>query len=259
MRSKHGEQKENMHMKLEPTQSRTLKKAIQQLQPIQIWDWLFRSCEHNGKILLDEGLITIEDIEESFSKGISKKLSIRLPAWCILQCLLCSAKTDGSGLLISDGMELTNFNWPREKVLEWLFGPLLIMKEQIKGLDLKENEESCLRKMIMTNKNERPEYWNYEEFQSDNKVRRAQIQAIFRRLQGMMVSLSRMPTFRRRFSNLMKALYVYAIETCKLSSNQINSKTRSKIDKIIEEKKKQNRNLERASQSLPPPDHDGFV
>lgn len=67
---------------------------------MQIWDWLFRSCEVNGRILLSEGLISIGDIEESIIKGNSKKLSIRLPAWCILQRLLWSAKIDANGLFI---------------------------------------------------------------------------------------------------------------------------------------------------------------
>ncbi|KAI0519451.1 hypothetical protein KFK09_006899 [Dendrobium nobile] len=244
--------------KLEFNQSRTLRKAIQQLKPIQIWDWLFRSCELNGRILLSEGLISIMDIEESVIKRNSKKLSIRLPAWCILQCLVRSARIDANGLLISDGVELTNFSWPKDKVLEWLFGPLLIMKEQIKGLELEENEESCLRNLIMTNKNERPEDWE-NKFPSDDMVRRAQVQAILRRLQGIVASLSRMPTFRRRFNNLVKDLYVYAIETGKLSWNDIESKTRSKIGRDLEERKKNNINLERASKSLPPPDNSEFV
>lgn len=233
--------------------------AIQQLQPIQIWDWLFRSCELNGRVLLDEDLIDVGDIQDSISNEKSKKLSIRLPAWCILQFLLTSAKTDAKGLLISDGVELTNFNWPKDKVLEWLFGPLLIMKEQIKGLDLRDNEESCLRKLIMINKNEIPEDWDDSGFPSDDKVRRAQIQAIFRRLQGMVALLSRMPTFRRRFKNLLKALYVYSIEAGKQSSNQVDAKARSKVDKIMEERKKRSRNLERASASLPLPEINDFV
>jgi len=108
--------------KLASQRSRTLKMAIQQLKPfqvrelpptsslllsltkktikIQIWDWLFRSCEINGRLLLGEGLISGADIEECFIKGKCKKLSIKLPAWCILQCLLRSAKSDSHGLLI---------------------------------------------------------------------------------------------------------------------------------------------------------------
>ncbi|PKA49174.1 putative membrane protein [Apostasia shenzhenica] len=247
--SRHGKQKESedeiigSKIMVHSEQSRTLKKAIQQLKPIQIWDWLFKSCELNGRVLLKEGLISIEDIEDCIIQGKGNKLHIRLPAWCILQCLLRSAKSDADGLLISDGVELTNFSWPKDRVLEWLFGPLLIMKEQIKGLHLEENEEACLRKLIITNKNEKQEDWDDVGFPSNNTVRRAQLQAILRRLQGMVASFSRMPTFRRRFNNLAKALFVEAMEAGMWTSNEIESKTRSKLGWLIsEERRKQNNN-----------------
>ncbi|XP_057796706.1 uncharacterized membrane protein At3g27390 isoform X2 [Salvia miltiorrhiza] len=71
--------------------SRTLKQAIQRYTPVQVWDWLFKSCEVNGKILLREGLIGAKDIQDCMVKGDCKKLGVELPAWCILQCLLTSA------------------------------------------------------------------------------------------------------------------------------------------------------------------------
>lgn len=66
----------------------------------QVWDWLFKACEVNGRILLRDGLITPKDIEECILKGNCKKLGIKLPAWSILQCLLASAKSNSSGLVI---------------------------------------------------------------------------------------------------------------------------------------------------------------
>ncbi|XP_042413117.1 uncharacterized membrane protein At3g27390-like isoform X2 [Zingiber officinale] len=195
------------------TQRSTLKETIQQLKPIQIWDWLFMSCEINGRILFGEGLITVEDIEECIVKGKCKKLSIRLPSWCILQCLLQSVKSDTYGLRISDEVELTNFNWPRDKVFDWILGPLLIIKEQVRKLQLKENEEACLRKLILIGKNEKPEDWDEVGFPSDDHVRRAQLQAILRRLQGIVANMSRIPSFRRRFNSLIKSLYLEAIKT----------------------------------------------
>lgn len=66
----------------------------------QVWDWLFKSCEVNGRILLRDGLVNIKDIEACALKGDCKKLSIKLPAWSILQCLLTSAKSDSCGLII---------------------------------------------------------------------------------------------------------------------------------------------------------------
>ena len=53
----------------------------------------------NGRRLLHDGLIDVKDIEECVVKGDCKKLGIVLPAWCILKCLLASAKSDSPGLV----------------------------------------------------------------------------------------------------------------------------------------------------------------
>nr|GEY83509.1 uncharacterized membrane protein At3g27390 isoform X1 [Tanacetum cinerariifolium] len=80
--------------------SKTLKQALQQYTSIQVWDWLFKSCQVNGRILFRDGLIDVKDIEECIVKGRYKKLAIKLPAWSIWQCLLASAKSESSGLVI---------------------------------------------------------------------------------------------------------------------------------------------------------------
>ncbi|MFS7929470.1 putative membrane protein [Helianthus anomalus] len=192
--------------------SRTLKQALQQYTPVQVWDWLFKSCEVNGRILFRDGLLDVKDIEECIVKGKCKKLGIKLPAWSILQCLLASAKSESPGLVISEEVELTRTNLPRDKVFEWFIGPLLIMKEQIKGLELSEYEEICLRKLVMRYKNEKPEDWDDSSFPSSDHVRRAQLQAVIRRLEGIVDSMSRMPTFRRKFRNLVKVLYLEVLQ-----------------------------------------------
>ena len=78
-------------------------------------------------------------------------------------------------------MELTRSNVPRDKVFEWFIGPLLIMKEQLKKLQLDVSEETCLRKLVMGCKNEKPEDWNDSGYPSGDSVRIAQLQAIIRR------------------------------------------------------------------------------
>ncbi|KAL3753128.1 hypothetical protein ACJRO7_000514 [Eucalyptus globulus] len=206
--------------KLYSQQSRTLKRAIQQYRPVQVWDWFFKSCEVNGRILLHEGLIDVKDIEDCILKGNCKKLGIKLPAWSILQCLLASAKSETDGLLIFDDVELTMMNGPRDRMFEWFIGPLLIIKEQVKSLRLTEDEDACLRKLVMRCKNEKPEEWDNTSFPSDDSVRRAQLQAIIRRLQWIVASMSRMPTFRRQFRNLVKVLYIEAVHAAS-SANRV--------------------------------------
>ncbi|VAI85368.1 unnamed protein product [Triticum turgidum subsp. durum] len=210
--------------------SKTFMETIQRLRPIQIWDWLFRSCEINGRILLSEGLISSEDIEEFITKGKGKKLSIKLPAWCILHCLIRSAKHDTHGLLISDDVEVTNFNWPKDKVFDWMLGPLLVLKEQMKKLELTEDEELCLQKLIMTNANEKPSDWDDCGFPSSDGVKRAQLQAIIRRLQGIVANMSRIPSFRRRFMSLARALYLEAIDAGTIDgSRKVERKVKADI------------------------------
>lgn len=84
-------------------------------------------------------------------------------------------------LYTADEVVLTKSNWPKDKVFEWFLVPLLVMKEQIKKLQLGEDEEISLRKLIMCYKNERPEEWDNTGFPSTDTVRRAQLQAVFRR------------------------------------------------------------------------------
>ncbi|GFZ05390.1 hypothetical protein Acr_17g0009620 [Actinidia rufa] len=194
--------------KLVSERSWTLKCAIEQYTPIQIWDWLFKSCKVNGRILLHEGLIDVKDLEECILKGKSEKLGIKLPAWTLLQCLLASAK-----------VRFIWTNCPKERLFEWFIEPLFVMKQQIKGLRLNEDEEICLKKLIMQCKNDKPEEWDDIGFPSSDTVRRAQLQAIIRRLQGIVCSMSRMPTFRRRFKNLVKVLCIEAIESGTLSND----------------------------------------
>lgn len=84
-------------------------------------------------------------------------------------------------LYTADEVELTKSNWPKDKVFEWFLGPLLVMKEQIKKLQLREDEEISLRTLVMGCKNERPEEWDNTGFPSTDTVRRAQLQAVIRR------------------------------------------------------------------------------
>nr|GFC57144.1 uncharacterized membrane protein At3g27390 isoform X1 [Tanacetum cinerariifolium] len=36
---------------------------------LQMWDWLFKSCQVNERILFRDGLIDVKDIEECILKG----------------------------------------------------------------------------------------------------------------------------------------------------------------------------------------------
>ncbi|KAL8136661.1 hypothetical protein V2J09_002662 [Rumex salicifolius] len=199
--------------KLMSQHSRTLKEKMQHYKPIQVLDWLFKSCEVEGRKLLHDGLIDVKDIENCVVNGDCKKLGVVLPAWCILKCLLASSKSDSPGLVVSEDVELVMNTWTKDKVWQWFTAPLLIMKEQIKKLTLEDNETEFLRRLIMKCNNQRPEDWDGVGFPCNDSVKRAQLQAIIRRLQGIVASMSRMPTCRRRLQNLVKVLYLESVKT----------------------------------------------
>nr|GEZ47876.1 uncharacterized membrane protein At3g27390 [Tanacetum cinerariifolium] len=64
----------------------------------------------------------------------------------------------------------------------------------------------------MKYQNVKPEDWDDRGFTSNDHVRRAQLQAIIQRLKGIVGSMSRMPTFRRMFKNLVKVLYLEPLQ-----------------------------------------------
>lgn len=52
--------------------------------------------------MASEGIITLEDIEDAKSdKDSGQVMSVGLPAYCILQALLRSAKANSTGILLS--------------------------------------------------------------------------------------------------------------------------------------------------------------
>jgi hypothetical protein len=64
-------------------------------------DGLFKECCIVGEKMISEGLITGKDIEEAKSSKGSNVITIGLPAYCLLQGLLRSAKVNSEGILIS--------------------------------------------------------------------------------------------------------------------------------------------------------------
>ena len=66
-------------------------------------------------------------------------------------------------------------------MFQWFIEPLLVMKEQIRKLNLDETEEACLKIAIMQSKNERPDQWDDIGFPSKDNIKRAQLQSVIRR------------------------------------------------------------------------------
>ncbi|KAJ9152804.1 hypothetical protein P3X46_026325 [Hevea brasiliensis] len=177
------------------------------LKPFAVLDALFKECQRHGEHFLYEGLITPKDIEDAKANKGGTVVSIGLPAYCLLQALLRSVKANSEGILLSDNMtELTSSNKPKEAFFDWFFNPFIIMKDQIKVLHLSDEEEDYLCKLVLLNGDPMKLKSVNIGPAPDSERKRAELDALARRLQGITKSVSRYPTSRRHFQNLVKTL-----------------------------------------------------
>lgn len=246
---------------------------------MQVMDSLFKECKRYGEILVSEGTITAQDLADAKSSKGSRVISTGLPACCLLQTLLRSAKANSPGILLSkwnafslpllpafvfsnfvlylklilclidavdNCTEITSSNRPKDTIYDWFLNPLLIIKDQIKAENLTESEELYLGKLVLlsgdpvrlknTNIGSPPES-ERKQAELDALARRLKMQIhreayvsclvlnhfplpscwrfpfgylswliLSCRLQGITKSISRYPTYRRRFDELVKAL-----------------------------------------------------
>nr|XP_007140835.1 hypothetical protein PHAVU_008G145500g [Phaseolus vulgaris]ESW12829.1 hypothetical protein PHAVU_008G145500g [Phaseolus vulgaris] len=189
-----------------PSRTTSIKNNIAELKSFELLDALFKECYRVGEKMVSEGLITRQDIEEARSGKGSRVISIGLPAYCLVQGLLRSAKFNSMGILISDDTELTTTNRPREKFFDWFLNPLLIIKEQIRAENLSAPEEDYLCKLVLLSGDSERLKKSIITPAPESEVKRAELEALARRLQGITKSMSRFPTFMRRFDDLVKSL-----------------------------------------------------
>ncbi|RDX62327.1 putative membrane protein, partial [Mucuna pruriens] len=181
-----------------PSRTSSMKNNVAELKSFELLDALFKECGRVGEKMVSEG----KDIEEAKSDKGSKVISIGLPAYCLLQGLLRSAKVNSMG----DDTELTTTNRPREKFFDWFLNPLLIIKEQIKAENLSASEEDYLCKLVLLSGDGERLKKSSIGPAPESEFKRAELDAFSRRLQGIMKSMSRFPTFKRRFDDLVKSL-----------------------------------------------------
>ncbi|KAH8519318.1 hypothetical protein H0E87_000928 [Populus deltoides] len=177
------------------------------LKPLELLDRIFKECQHHGEIFVSEGLITQQDINDAKSGKGSRVISIGLPAYCILQALLRSVKANSVGILLNDNVtEITSTNRPKDTFYEWFLNPFLIIKDQIKAENLSEEEEGYLGRLVLLNGDPTKLKSLNSGPPPESERKRAELDALARRLQGITKSVSRYPTSRRNFDHLVKNL-----------------------------------------------------
>lgn len=208
--------------------SRSVREAIQEVKMVQIWVNMMRSCETRGRELLDADVITPTDLKDWLkAKCVNEEaiVGFGLPCYSFLQTLLYSIKAGSGGLLLPDSVEITHLNRPNNKLLDWFFNPIMVLKEQISVLKLTEPEVRYLEKVVLFGSTtERMEAWDNGGLLPEDALRAAQIQGISRRMIGLIRSVSKFPTYRRRFRQVVKALVSYSESGPETSrSNSIRS------------------------------------
>ncbi|KAM1529477.1 hypothetical protein ACFX1Z_018682 [Malus domestica] len=220
--------------------SRSVRDVIQEVKIVQIWENMMRSCELRGKELLDDNVIATTDLDEWLKAKNSNEASIigvGLPCYSCLQTLLCSIRSNSDGLLLLDDVEINYLNRPHEKLWDWFFNPIMVLKEQIKVIKLSEGEVRYLEKVVLfgTNNPQRVVAWDNGSLLPQDALRAAQIEGISRRMIGMMRSVSKFPTYRRKFRHVVKALVAYSLpKEASIASGSVKS-TISSEDVVLDE------------------------
>ncbi|XP_019194994.1 PREDICTED: uncharacterized membrane protein At3g27390-like isoform X3 [Ipomoea nil] len=197
--------------------SRSVREVIQEVKMVQVWQNMIKMCEVRGKELLDSDVITQSDLED-WSKAKNGNgasiVNVGLPCYTFLQTILHSVKAGSDGLLLLDNLEVTYLNRPRDRLLDWFFQPVMDLKEHIKVMGLEEGEIRYLEKAVLFGRNtERFKAWENGGLAPQDPIRAAQIEGISRRTVGMITTVSKLPTYRRLFGQIVKALIAYSIPT----------------------------------------------
>ncbi|PHT56914.1 hypothetical protein CQW23_05400 [Capsicum baccatum] len=192
------------------TSSRSVREAIQEVKMVQVWQNMMKACEIRGKELLDAKVIIPSDLDDWLKAKHGLDVAVvnaGLPCYTFLQIIFYSIKAGSDGLFLLEDLEITHLNRPQDRLLDWFFQPVLVLKEQIRVLNLEEGEMRFLEKVVLFGSNsDRFKAWENGSVVPQDSLRTAQIEGISRRMVGMSRSVSKFPTYRRKFKQIVKTL-----------------------------------------------------
>lgn len=91
-----------------------------------------------------------------------------------------SIKAGSAGIMILDDLEINDMNRPRDKLVDWFHQPVMVLKEQIRGIE--ENELKYLEKyLLFGGDHKRMEAWDNGSLIPQDAVRAARLEGIARR------------------------------------------------------------------------------
>ncbi|KAL6572938.1 hypothetical protein OROHE_002414 [Orobanche hederae] len=219
------------------TASRSVREVIKEVKMVQIWGSIMKACEVKGKELLDANILTHSDLCDWLKAKHSTDaaiIEVGLPCYTFLHTLLDSIKAGSNGLVLLDGTEVNHLNRPHDRLLEWFFHPVMVLKDQIRALQLEEGEMRYLQKVLLLGNNkERAGTWDDGGFAPRNALRAAQIEGIGRRMMGMRRSISKFPTHRRRYRQVVKDLILHTMGKDGSSSKCISRITKEGSNRSV--------------------------
>lgn len=166
-----------------------------------------------GKELLDANVLTDADLYEWLKGKNSNEAAIvgvGLPCYSFLQTILCSIKSNSNGLVLIDGFEITHMNRPKDKLLDWFFNPIMVLKEQISAIKLEDGEVRYLEKVVLFGSNsQRMEAWDNGSLMLQDPLRAAQVQGISRRYVLSLVFSFLVMCYKNNLCS-----FVYVIDEC---------------------------------------------
>uniref|UniRef100_A0A803KSD4 Uncharacterized protein n=1 Tax=Chenopodium quinoa TaxID=63459 RepID=A0A803KSD4_CHEQI len=230
--------------------SRSVRETIHEVKMVQVWGNMMRTCEIKGRELLDANVLTRTDLYEWLKAKNSHEapiVGVGLPSYSALDTLLRSIQAGADGILLLDEVIVNQENRPHDRLLDWFFNPLMVLKEQIKTLKLGDGEMQYLERVLLFGSHpQRMEAWENGCVIPQDPLRAAQIQGISRsnmcileytceevklvpesrdpqctllctklpmcRMAGMARSMSKLPTYRRKYRQLVKDLLAYQSE-----------------------------------------------
>ncbi|KAL2906217.1 hypothetical protein RDABS01_004927 [Bienertia sinuspersici] len=198
-----------------------------------VWGNMMRTCEIRGRELLDARVLTRADLYEWLKAKNSNEapiIGVGLPSYSTLHTIVRSIQEGADGILLCDDVIITHENRPQDRLIDWFFQPLLVLKEQIRILRLSDGELQYLNRVLLIGSQpQRMDAWDNGSVIPQDPLRAAQIQGISRRMSGLARSMSKLPTYRRRYRHIVKDLLVYQSEkegvSVKLESVRSTSST----------------------------------
>ncbi|XP_044973969.1 uncharacterized protein LOC123441812 [Hordeum vulgare subsp. vulgare] len=198
--------------------ARSVREAIQEVKMVQIWENVMKSCEQRGRDLLNLNVITSVDLTEWLRTKDSgnETINLGLSSYDMLCTVLHSIKAGSTGLLLGNGVEVDQQNRPRDLLLDWFFHPVLVLKDQMQVLKMTEQEVRFLERSTLfvgsSSATAGADVWDNGAETPRDPVRMAQIQAISKRMVGIVRSMSKFPTYRRRYRHVVKLMVAYSVE-----------------------------------------------